>query len=66
MSIDLAPLVALADAKTVPMHRHSWIYLLGGVALFLFGITNRVTLQIGVPPVDHTDAPGDTFGIGET
>jgi cytochrome b6 len=36
--IDFEPLVALADAKTVPMHRHSWIYLLGGVALFLFAV----------------------------
>ena len=36
--IDLGPLVALAAKKTVPIHRHSWIYLLGGVALFLFGL----------------------------
>jgi cytochrome b6 len=36
--IDLEPLVALAAKKTVPIHRRSWIYLLGGVALFLFGL----------------------------
>ena len=34
--IDLGPVVALAAKKTVPVHRHGWIYLLGGAALFLF------------------------------
>ena len=36
--VDLAPVVALAAKKTVPVHRSSWIYLLGGSALFLFGL----------------------------
>ena len=36
--IDLGPVVALMAKKTVPVHRHSWIYLLGGMALFLFGL----------------------------
>jgi len=34
--IDLEPLVKLLGKKTVPVHRHSWIYLLGGAAMFLF------------------------------
>ena len=34
--IDLDPLVGQMAKKTVPMHRCSWIYLLGGAALFLF------------------------------
>lgn len=34
--IDLGPVVALLNKKTVPVHRHSWIYLLGGAAMFLF------------------------------
>jgi cytochrome b6 len=34
--IDFGPVIAFARKKTVPMHRHSWIYLLGGAALFLF------------------------------
>jgi cytochrome b6 len=38
---DLSPLVTFAAGKTVPIHRHSWIYLLGGAALFLF------LLQVG-------------------
>ncbi len=36
--IDLGPAIALASKKTVPMHRRSWIYLLGGAAMFLFGL----------------------------
>jgi cytochrome b6 len=36
--IDLGPLLALMAKKTVPVHRHTWIYLLGGSALFLFGL----------------------------
>jgi len=36
--IDLSGLIALAAKKTVPIHRHSWIYLLGGAALFLLGL----------------------------
>lgn len=36
--IDAGPLLRLLDRKTVPSHRHSWIYLLGGAALFLFAL----------------------------
>jgi len=36
--IDLGPALALMAKKTVPIHRHSWIYLLGGAALFLLGL----------------------------
>ena len=36
--IDLGPLLAFAAKKTVPIHRQSWIYLLGGAAMFLFGL----------------------------
>ena len=36
--IDLTGVLAIAAKKTVPMHRHSWIYTLGGAALFLFGL----------------------------
>ncbi|HID76615.1 MAG TPA: cytochrome bc complex cytochrome b subunit [Planctomycetaceae bacterium] len=38
--IDLGPALAWAAKKTVPIHRHSWMYLFGGAALFLF------TLQV--------------------
>ncbi len=36
--IDIGPVVSLAAKKTVPVHRHGWIYLLGGTAMFLFGL----------------------------
>ena len=36
--IDLGPVVAFAAKKTVPAHRHAWIYTLGGAALFLLGL----------------------------
>ena len=36
--IDLRPVVAFAAKKTVPDHRHAWIYTLGGAALFLLGL----------------------------
>ena len=36
--IDAGPLFRLLDRKTVPTHRHSWIYVLGGAALFLFAL----------------------------
>ena len=36
--VDLRPLVAVMAKKTVPIHRHSWIYLMGGAALFLFAL----------------------------
>jgi cytochrome b6 len=36
--LDAGPLLSLLDKKTVPAHRSSWIYLLGGAALFLFAL----------------------------
>jgi cytochrome b6 len=36
--IDAGPLFRLLDRKTVPSHRHSWIYVLGGAAAFLFAL----------------------------
>ncbi|MGD0900297.1 MAG: cytochrome bc complex cytochrome b subunit, partial [Thermoguttaceae bacterium] len=36
--IDWQPLAGLLAKKTVPIHRHSWIYLLGGAAMFLFAL----------------------------
>ncbi len=36
--VDLGPVVVFAAKKTVPDHRHSWIYTLGGAALFLLGL----------------------------
>jgi quinol-cytochrome oxidoreductase complex cytochrome b subunit len=34
--LELGPVFGWLRQKTVPVHRHSWIYLLGGAALFLF------------------------------
>lgn len=34
--LDLRPLWALLRRKRVPVHRHAWVYLLGGAALFAF------------------------------
>ena len=36
--VDLEPILAVMAKKTVPSHRLSWIYLLGGAALFLFAL----------------------------
>jgi cytochrome b6 len=36
--IDAGPLLRLLDRKTVPTHRHSWIYVLGGAAAFVFAL----------------------------
>ena len=36
--IDLGPVLALAAKKTVPTHGLSWIYTLGGAAMFLLGL----------------------------
>jgi cytochrome b6 len=36
--IDFAPVLRWMSKKTVPSHRQSWIYLLGGAALFLFAL----------------------------
>ena len=34
--VDPGPVLELMARKKVPVHRRSWIYLLGGAALFLF------------------------------
>ena len=34
---DCEPILAVLRGKTVPRHRHAWMYYLGGAALFLFG-----------------------------
>jgi cytochrome b6 len=36
--IDLGPVLRWMSKKTVPVHRQSWIYLLGGAAMFLFAL----------------------------
>jgi cytochrome b6 len=36
--IDLGPVLRWMGKKTVPSHRHSWNYLLGGAAMFLFAL----------------------------
>ncbi len=36
--IDLEPMLHWMAKKTVPGHRQSWIYLLGGAAMFLFAL----------------------------
>ena len=36
--IDLGPVVSFMAKKTVPVHRHAWIYTPGGAALFLLGL----------------------------
>ena len=54
--IDPSPLVAVAATKTVPIHTHSWIYLLGGAALFLFTlqIASGALLMLYYQPTDGT------------
>ena len=36
--VDLDPLLAMLRRKPVPMHRHTWIYLLGDALIFLFAL----------------------------
>jgi cytochrome b6 len=36
--VELGPALDWMAHKTVPVHRHSWHYVLGGAALFLFGL----------------------------
>jgi quinol-cytochrome oxidoreductase complex cytochrome b subunit len=36
--VDWRPAARLLAEKTVPIHRHSWAYFLGGAAMFLFGL----------------------------
>ena len=36
--VDLEPLLTVAARKSVPVHRHGWIYFVGGAAVFLFGL----------------------------
>jgi cytochrome b6 len=54
--VDLAPLAAALQKKTVPIHRHSWIYLLGGGALFLFAfqVLTGVLLMLYYQPAELT------------
>jgi cytochrome b6 len=54
--IDLAPLAAALEKKTVPLHRHTWIYLLGGAALFLFGfqVATGALLMLYYQPAELT------------
>jgi hypothetical protein len=53
---DLAPLIEFASKKTVPVHRLSWIYLLGGIALFLFAaqIASGCLLMLYYQPGEGT------------
>jgi len=52
--VDFEPVRALAAKKTVPVHRHSWIYLLGGTALFLFvlQVLSGVLLMLYYQPTE--------------
>jgi cytochrome b6 len=52
--IDLEPVAACLGNKTVPIHRHSWIYLLGGAALFLLGlqVASGVLLMLYYQPTE--------------
>ena len=36
--LDLEPAIALFRRQPVPIHRHSWIYMLGDALVFLFGL----------------------------
>jgi cytochrome b6 len=52
----LGPVIDWLAQKTVPSHRHSWMYLLGGAALFLF-VCQLVTgglLMLYYQPTDTT------------
>ena len=42
--------------KTVPIHRHTWIYLLGGASLFLFGfqVATGCLLMLYYQPSEST------------
>ena len=38
---DLRALIAIGKKKTVPVHKHTWFYYLGGITLMLFGVVLR-------------------------
>ncbi len=52
--VDFEPVRAVLAKKTVPVHRHSWIYLLGGTALFLFSlqVLSGVLLMLYYQPTE--------------
>jgi len=54
--IDFGPAIALMAKKTVPAHRHSWTYLLGGAALFLFAlqVVTGPLLMLYYQPAEQT------------
>ena len=54
--IDWQPLTALLAKKTVPVHRYSWTYLLGGAAMFLFLLqaTTGCLLMLYYQPAETT------------
>ena len=54
--IDWRPLAGLLAKKTVPVHRQSWIYVLGGAAMFLFALqaTTGCLLMLYYQPAETT------------
>ena len=54
--LDLTEIVATATKKTVPEHRFSWIYLLGGAAMFLLGlqVASGCLLMLYYQPSEET------------
>ncbi len=52
--VDLGPAIAFARKKTVPTHRHSWIYVAGGAAMFLLGlqIASGILLMLYYHPTE--------------
>ena len=54
--IDLGPALRWMAKKTVPSHRQSWIYLLGGVAMFLFvlQLASGCLLMLYYQPAEST------------
>lgn len=54
--LDWGPLAAILRQKTVPVHRHDWVYLLGGTSLFLFvmQIASGVLLMVYYQPAEGT------------
>jgi len=52
--VDLGPAIAFARKKTVPTHRHSWIYVAGGAAMFLLGlqIASGILLMLYYQPTE--------------
>ena len=54
--VDLEPAIAWSAKKTVPIHRFSWIYLLGGAALFLLGlqVASGCLLMLYYQPAEAT------------